>query len=270
MEWKPALCCSEWIFGPCADWGRVCEASCRVARNLTSFNFKVWFESLAQVSGALVTSEGKMERVIGRQIGAASAVVQALDRTVVVWTERSHKAFDLYVDLHSSSGPEAAGVVVSKGASWVGSGSWSGSRVSGHVQLVGGQRVEPEHAGGIIYISSGFLNVSQSLRTRRAGERWFYSCFSFSSPDFLPGSQFFCISYDLWQNCSPVPVSVATTCFWQCAAWSLQYCRTLSSSVSERPTEERRRNVLCSFKVNRTRFRLLKTFHPPSQRPLQF
>lgn len=165
--------------------------------------------------------------------------------------EPENNTFDLYVDLRSSCRPEAAGAVVSEGASWVGTGSWSGSRFSGHVQLVGGQRVEPEHAGGIIYISSGFLNVSQSLGRswellprRRAGESWFYSCFSFSSPDFLPGSQFFCISCDLWQKCSPVLILVSTACFWQRAAWSLRCCCTLSSPESERRAEERRRNVL--------------------------
>lgn len=119
--------------------------------------------------------------------------------------EPENNTFDLYVDLRSSCRPEAAGAVVSEAASWVGTGSWSGSRFSGHVQLVGGQRVEPEHAGGIIYISSGFLNVSQSLGRswellprRRAGESWFYSCFHFPLLIFSQGhnSSVFHVIYD--------------------------------------------------------------------------
>ena len=42
--------------------------------------------------GILVTSEGRMEREIDRRIGAASAVMRALNRSVVVKRELSRKA----------------------------------------------------------------------------------------------------------------------------------------------------------------------------------
>ncbi|MDF4367610.1 hypothetical protein P3387_26150, partial [Vibrio parahaemolyticus] len=42
--------------------------------------------------GILFTSEGRMEREIDRRIGAASAVMRALNRSVVVKRELSQKA----------------------------------------------------------------------------------------------------------------------------------------------------------------------------------
>ncbi len=47
-------------------------------------------------------SEGKTEHEIGRRIGAASAVMRVLYRTVVVKRELSWKAFDLSVNLCSN------------------------------------------------------------------------------------------------------------------------------------------------------------------------
>ena len=47
--------------------------------------------------GVLFTSEGKMERKIDRRIGAASAVMRALRRSVVVKRELSRKqSFSVY------------------------------------------------------------------------------------------------------------------------------------------------------------------------------
>ncbi|KAI3361707.1 hypothetical protein L3Q82_002065 [Scortum barcoo] len=55
--------------------------------------------------GVLFTSEGKMEREIDRRIGAASAVMRSVYRTVVVKKELSRKskgeALDLPVNLRS-------------------------------------------------------------------------------------------------------------------------------------------------------------------------
>ncbi|KAI3365818.1 hypothetical protein L3Q82_000807 [Scortum barcoo] len=53
--------------------------------------------------GVLFTSEGKMEREIDRRIGAVSAVMCSVYRTVVVKKELSRKgaALDLLVNLHS-------------------------------------------------------------------------------------------------------------------------------------------------------------------------
>jgi len=61
--------------------------------------FPLWVgnEILPQVEefrylGVLFTSEGRMEREIDRRIGAASAVIQALHRPVVVKKELNQKA----------------------------------------------------------------------------------------------------------------------------------------------------------------------------------
>ncbi|TWW75399.1 hypothetical protein D4764_13G0000610 [Takifugu flavidus] len=58
---------------------------------------RVWEEVLPQVEkfkylGILFTSEGRMEREINRWIGAASAVVWVLNRSVMVKKELSQKA----------------------------------------------------------------------------------------------------------------------------------------------------------------------------------
>ncbi|KAI3376739.1 hypothetical protein L3Q82_000006 [Scortum barcoo] len=58
---------------------------------------RVGGEVLSQVEefkylGVLFTSEGKMEREIDRRIGAASAVMRSVYRTVVVKKELSRKA----------------------------------------------------------------------------------------------------------------------------------------------------------------------------------
>ena len=52
--------------------------------------------------GVLFTSEGRMDREIDRRIGAASAVMRTLHRSVVVKrAEPKGEAFDLPVDLGS-------------------------------------------------------------------------------------------------------------------------------------------------------------------------
>ncbi|KAI3353926.1 hypothetical protein L3Q82_005127 [Scortum barcoo] len=51
----------------------------------------------------LFTSEGKMEREIDRQIGAASAVMRSVYRTVVVKKELSRKAkLSIYQSIYAS------------------------------------------------------------------------------------------------------------------------------------------------------------------------
>lgn len=54
------------------------------------------------------------------------------------------------------------------------------------------------------------------------------SHFSFPSPGFLPGTQFFTLFF---------PLKVIITCFWHCIAYSRLYCCDPSSSVSEGWTE---------------------------------
>ncbi|KAI3372177.1 hypothetical protein L3Q82_007031 [Scortum barcoo] len=60
-----------------------------------------------KLSRVLFTSEGKMEREIDRRIGAASAVMRSVYRTVVVKKELSRKAeaLDLPVNLRFPPSP---------------------------------------------------------------------------------------------------------------------------------------------------------------------
>ena len=78
----------------------------------------------------------------------------------------------------------------------------------------------------------------------------FYNLFH----NFLPGSQFSCISWYSWYIFTPFSPLSYQTCFWHCTACTvlLHFC-ALSSSVSERRTEKwrRERNTQARFRCPR-------------------
>ncbi|KAK0132409.1 hypothetical protein N1851_032714 [Merluccius polli] len=149
-------------------------------RKMVDCSLRVWSELLPQVKEfkylrILFMSEGKIEREMDRRIGAVSAVMRALYRTVVMKMELSRKAkLSIYQSINVATLTYGHECWVVTERCLLGASPW---RFSGHIQLVGDHKVDPELAGGICIFQLAWehFRVPQKELENVAGEKGAWS-----------------------------------------------------------------------------------------------